>query len=234
MNPSNSKAISSASATCRHTSLLFALFIALLLPGCGEKTSPTVLKEIEALDSPSAEAREDALLHLADYKEKAKQAGPKAVELLSDDSAGVRAAAIKLIVTAKYDTDEALAGIGALASEEKDEDVRSQALDALKGLGADKEHAKAAAKLLVSKEERLRELGAIQLAEAGGNAVSAETELLAGLKDKSAYVRMNCAMAIGNIGVDASDGAKKQLEALKNDKEEMVRDAVKEALGKLQ
>ena len=234
MTPSNSKAISSASATCRHTSLLFVLFIALLLPGCGEKTSPTVLKEIEALDSTSAKEREDALLHLADHKEKAKQAGPKAVELLNDDSAGVRVAAIKLIATSRFDTAEALAAIAALAAEEKDEGVRSEALNALLGLEAHEEHAEVCAKLLGSKEEGVREVAALGLAEAKDKAVVAETEILTGLKDKSAYVRMYCAMAIGNIGVDASDGAKKQLEALKNDKEEMVRDAVKEALGKLQ
>jgi len=242
MNPSNSKATSSttgnigSAATGLQTSLLFTLLSTfLLLTGCGEgKVHPTVVKEMEGLESPSAKTREDSLLHLADMKGAAKKAGPKAVELLNDENVGVRVAAIKLIATSGYDTTEALAAIAALAADEKDESVRSEALNALKGLEAHEDHAKVCAKLLSSKEEEVREVAALGLAESGDMAVVAETEILTGLKDKSAYVRMYCAMAIGNMGVDASDGAKTQLEALKNDKEDMVKEAVKEALGKLQ
>ena len=45
---------------------------------------------------------------------------------------------------------------------------------------------------------------------------------------------MYCAMALGNLGAKASDEAKAQLETMKNDREKMVADAVKEALKKLQ
>jgi len=38
---------------------------------------------------------------------------------------------------------------------------------------------------------------------------------------------------LGNLGVDASDEARKGLEALKNDKEKMVQTAVKKALERL-
>ncbi len=241
MTTCNSKVISSAPekfgsvAFCWRTGQLLVLLSALLLPGCSKKTDPAVLEEMKALDSPSAADREDALLHLADMGDKAKPAAPKAVELLNDQSVGVRNAAIQLIIRTEHNTPESLAGIGALASEDEDEEVRHNALNALKSLGAHEKHAKICAELLSSRNERQREVGALGLAEAGEYAAVAQAQLVAGLKDrKSTYVRMYCATALGNLGAKASDEAKAQLETMKNDREKMVADAVKEALKKLQ
>ena len=240
MTTYKSKAISSAPekfgsvAFCWRTGQLLVLLSALLLPGCSKKTDPAVLEEMKALDSSSAADREDALLHLADMGDKAKPAAPKAVELLNDQSEGVRNAAIQLIIRTEHNTPESLAGIGALASEDEDEEVRHNALNALKSLGAHEKHAKIYAELLNSGKERQRELGALGLSEAGEHAAVAQAQLVAGLKDKLPYVRMYCAMALGNLGAKASDEAKAQLETMKNDREKMVADTVKEALKKLQ
>ena len=198
-----------------------------------KKISLNIPEEMEGLDSTSAIDRENSLLHLAESRVAAKKAAPKAVELLKDDSAGVRAAALQLIFRAEHNTPEALAGISILASGDKDENVRNEALSGLKIFGAHEEHAKVCAKLLGSKEQQLREIGSLGLTEANHHAVVVQAELVSALKDKSAYVRANCAEALGNLGVDASDEARKGLEALKNDKEKMVQTAVKKALERL-
>ena len=201
-------------ASCWRTGLLLVLLSALLLPGCG-KDNPKLKKELEGLKSASATERANALLHLADMGAAAKPAGPRAVELLKDPDMQVKTAAIKLIVTLKHKTPEALAGVGALAG------------------SAHEEHAMACAELLGSKIERLRELGSQGLAQANEHAVVAKTQLIAGLDDKLPYVKANCATALGNLGSNAPPEAKDKLTALLKDPEPMVVDEAKKALEKI-
>jgi|TARA_B100001971_G_C18251810_1_gene578862 HEAT repeat protein len=219
-------------ASCWRTGLLLAFFSALLLSGCGGKTDSRLAEEMKGLESSSAEKRTDALLHLADMGGLAKKAAPRAIELLKDGDAGVRNAAIQLIIRTKHNTKESLAGISALATGDKDEEVQGNALNALLGFEAHEEHAKACVKLLGG-EDRMREIGSLGLAGAKSPAVVAQKELVAGLKDKLPYVRMNCAKALGNLGSAASADTKAQLKAAEADKEKQVADAVTEALGKL-
>ena len=217
-------------ASCWRMGLLLVLLFALLLPGCGNKE---LKKEIEGLNSSSATERANALLHLADMGLAAKSAGPRAVELLKDLDIQVKTAAIKLIVTLKHKTPEALAGVGALAGSAEDDDLRGAALNALMALDAHEEHAKACAELLGSKIERLRELGSQGLAQANEHAVFAKTQLIAGLEDKLPYVKANCATALGNLGSNAPPEAKDKLTALLKDREPMVADEARKALEKI-
>ena len=219
-------------ASCWRTGLLLVLLSALLLPGCG-KDNPKLKKELEGLKSASATERANALLHLADMGAAAKPAGPRAVELLKDPDMQVKTAAIKLIVTLKHKTPEALAGVGALAGSAEDDDLRGAALNALMALDAHEEHAMACAELLGSKIERLRELGSQGLAQANEHAVVAKTQLIAGLDDKLPYVKANCATALGNLGSNAPPEAKDKLTALLKDPEPMVVDEAKKALEKI-
>jgi len=240
MSYSNSEKVSmftenSNPASSLWKSLLLGLFCSIFLPGCGDGAGPSKLdREMGALDSETASERETALMHLTGMgKEKAESAAPKAVELLKDENAAVRAAAVALIASFEHKTPEALAGLADLASGDTDADVQQNAMIALNDLGAHEQHVEAAKALLASDDGDKRCAAANALSEAGEHAAAVQTELIAGLMDTESCVREYCALALGNLGAKASAEAKAALADAAGDKESTVAEAVKTALENL-
>ena len=72
------------------------------------------------------------------------------------------------------------------------------------------------------------------LANLGDAAASAQTELIGALKSKNEVVRYKAAVALGNLGANATAEAKAGLEALASDPDAQVKASAKEALKKLE
>ncbi len=217
--------------------LLLALFCgALLLPGCGGGAGPSKLdRELKALESETASERETALLHLADMgKAEAESAASKAVGFLKDENAGVRGAAVKLLVKFEHKTPDALTALGSLAQSDSDESVQGEALQALQELGATDKYIEVCIAFLTGADAGKQSIGAngLQGVEKGA-AVAAQAALLTRLKDGSAEVRSQCVYALGNLGAKASDETKAALEAAAKDPDKDVAEAGKAALESL-
>ncbi len=205
------------SGTSPWPGLLIALFCALLLPGCGKKTSSKLDAELAALESSDAKARETALLHLVGMsKEDAASGAPKAVGLLKDTEKGVRSAAIQLILTSEHKSPEALAGLLATATGDADSEIQQAAMNALLNLGAAEEHL-AAAKVLLASDDAGKRCGAANsLAEASVESIATlEKELAACLTDKDDCAREYSALALEKLGDQASAETKAALAAAK-------------------
>jgi HEAT repeat protein len=240
MTASNSKTILtftdkfSFGASC-WPGLLLALLCALLLPGCTSDTDsilaadPELAEEINGLESALATDRETALLHLADLgKERAEDvAAPRAVELLKDENANVRKAAMLLITRFGHKTPESVAALIAAATSDEDVDVRGEAFY------GHEEFVKLCKTLLTGDDPDKRCMAANGLVGAGEHAMAAETELLAGLKDSEWCVREQCADALGKFGSKASAEVKAALKAAANDEDAKVAKAAKAALKNL-
>jgi len=237
MTPSTPKMINSlifkpGAGTSPWAGLLIALLCAFILPGCG-KTNSKLDAELAALDSDDAKARETALLHLADVAG-GEEAAPKAVELLKDDSEGVRAAAITLLAKYEHKTDEALGALASLASGDPDESVQGSALGALKELGATDKYVEVCVALLNGADAGKQSIGANGLQQVGDAAgEAAQAALLTRLKDGSAEVQAQCAYALGELGANASAETKTALEAAAKSTNKDVAEAGKAALESL-
>jgi len=212
--------------------LLLALLCALLLPGCGKKTSSQLDIELEALDSDDAKARQTAIMHLMDLPEGA-DGTKKVIGLLKDDSADVRSTAIKFLSKFENKDPEVVAAYKSLAASDPDAGVRDQAFGAFGTFGDQGEFIALCKEYLAGADEDKQFSGASALAGQGEAAAAAQTELIAALKSQNALVRYKSAVALGNLGAKATAEAKAGLEALASDSDAQVKESAKEALGKL-
>jgi len=240
MTYSNSKTRSNStdnfsSGTSRWRLLLLALFCgALLLPGCGGGAGPSKLdRELKALESETASERETALLHLAGMGKEAESAAPKAVGLLKDDNAGVRSAAIQLLVKLENKTPDALAAVTSVANDDSDESVRGEAFNALVTLSPEK-FAELCLTYVKGDDEAKQEQGANGLQSVDSIGKDAEAALVARLQSaSSSAVRQQCTFALGMLGSKASAETKAALEAAAKDSDKDVAAGAKGALESL-
>ena len=223
-----------SNTSCWRASLLLALCSVILMAcGGGVKSGSPLDQAIKNLGSELASERIAGLDGLIAAGSKAKEHASKAVPLLNDDKAKVRAAAIRVMTSLKHGTPDVLDILVSIVGSDSDPQCKVGALSALEQLGAKEKFAEACAAALKTGAPKLKEHAAMSLAQSENPVPKAQDALIAGCDDKSAVVRMSCVTALGNLGVDASDAAKAKLEALKGDTDEGVKEAVKEALANL-
>jgi len=217
--------------------LLAALLICI---ACGDKPATSgngndeaaqIALEMEQLSSDDAEARATALERLAGF-DGAKEAAPKAVELLSDPATAVKMGAIQVIQKFKYNTPESVGALESLAKEGEDPGVKENALFALSYIGANEQFVAICKEHLASGDPDRMCVGANGLARGGEDAAkAAQAEIIAGLESKDPCVRGQCAVAVGNLGADAPPEAKSAVQKLTKDKDESVAENAKAAMA---
>ena len=219
--------------SCWRTSLLFA-FCSVFLLACGGGANDSALDiAVKNLESELASERIAGLEGLIAAGSKAKEHASKAVPLLSDDKAKVRAAAIRVVVKFKHATEEVTAALVSIVENDSDVQCKVGSFNALKELGEEEKFVEACAAALTKGNAELKENAAMALAQSENPVPKAQDALIAGCDDKSAVVRMSCVTALGNLGVDASDAAKAKIKALEADADADVKEAAKEALANL-
>ena len=199
--------------------------------GNGNDEAAQIALEMEQLSSDDAEARATALERLAGF-DGAKEAAPKAVELLSDPATAVKMGAIQVIQKFKYNTPESVGALESLAKEGEDPGVKENALFALSYIGANEQFVAICKEHLASGDPDRMCVGANGLARGGEDAAkAAQAEIIAGLESKDPCVRGQCAVAVGNLGADAPPEAKSAVQKLTKDKDESVAENAKAAMA---
>ena len=214
--------------------LTLLAFCSVFLLACGGGSPDSALdKAVKNLGSDLASERIAGLDGLIAAGSKAKEHVAKAVPLLSDDKAKVRAAAIRVVVKFKHTTEEVTDALVSIVESDSDIQCKIGGFNALKELGEEAKFVKACAAALTKGNAELKENAAMALAQSENPVPNAQDALIAGCDDKNAVVRMSCVTALGNLGVDASDAAKAKIKALEADADADVKEAAKEALANL-
>tara|TARA_Y100000588_G_C14142880_1_gene876930 strand:+ start:627 stop:1364 length:738 start_codon:yes stop_codon:yes gene_type:complete len=204
--------------------------------GNGNDEAAQIALEMEQLSSDDAEARATALERLAGFDgDGAKEAAPRAVELLSDPATAVKMGAIQVIQKFKYNTPESVGTLEKLAKEGEDPGVKENALFTLSYIGANEQFVAICREHLASGDPDRMCVGANGLARGGEAAAkAAQAEIIAGLESKDPCVRGQCAVAVGNLGADAPPEAKSAVQKLTKDKDESVAENAKAAMENLE
>ena len=214
--------------------LTLLAFCSVFLLACGGGSGDSALdKAVKNLGSELASERIAAIDTLIASGNKAKEHVAKAVPLLNDDKAKVRAAAIRLVVKFKHGTEEVTDALVSIVESDSDIQCKIGGFNALKELGEEAKFVEACAAALTKGNAELKENAAMALALSENPVPKAQDALIAGCDDKNAVVRMSCVTALGNLGVDASDAAKAKIKALEADADADVKEAAKEALANL-
>ena len=176
------------------------LVCAALFVGCAAG-DPKLAEALENIQNPDEAFRLPGINTLSSMGEKAKPHADKVAALLKDDSAEMRGLAISLLGQLKHSSPEIVQELGAMATGDKDNGVRANALETLAQLGAQDEFAKAGKAILAGDDDTAFKGETIMIIEQSGagsvTALKAELEAIAGGSDE-----------------DLADAAKRALKSL--------------------
>jgi HEAT repeat protein len=210
--------------------LLILLVLGLNL-GCGTKDPHRVKfdEELSTLRKGSTGERENAALHLADYKTLGELAIPALVTAMDDPEPKVRAAAAYAVGKLNKDSLDATIKLMDLVLKDKDMEVRKMAFDGIVVIGKPTQKVQACKALFLSKDKSLRLEAIMKVGSIGDSVEEFIPSLLEGLRDPDGDIRMYCAYAIGELGRKASD-AIPVLKQMAVDKNSAARKAAATAL----
>jgi HEAT repeat protein len=196
-----------SAVTVRADFLLFILMGFSLIIGCAPKDPHRVKfdEEVSLLKKGDKTERENAALHLADYKTLGDVAIPALIAAMDDPEPKVRAAAAYAVGKLNADSLEATIKLLDVVLKDKDTEVRKKAFFGIMVVGKPTHKAQACKALFLSKEKELRLEAIMKVESIGDAAVEFIPSLLDGLKDPDGDIRMYCAYAIGGLGRKASD-----------------------------
>ncbi|WP_199245211.1 HEAT repeat domain-containing protein [[Phormidium] sp. ETS-05] len=195
----------------------------------GTPATPALL---DALKSPKPQVRWSAATALGGYYYREEKVIEALVKLFKDPDARVRRSAFASVAnialmsrsSSSSSLKAAVPDLITALKQDKDDDVRRSAAEALGRMGAE---AKAAVPDLITalkdKDDGVRRSAAEALGDIGAEAKAAVPDLITALKDKDDGVRRSAAEALGDIGAEAKAAVPDLITALKQDKDDGVR-----------
>tara|TARA_B100001013_G_C24616569_1_gene445423 strand:+ start:900 stop:1595 length:696 start_codon:yes stop_codon:yes gene_type:complete len=213
--------------------LLPVVALALLI-GCGrDPRAKKFAKELKLLKNGTTEERADAILHIADMGELAKDALPYLIKALDDPESKVVVTASTVLARIGEPSSEVASKLIEIIEKETDTKVVSSALNCLNVIGAKDDKKKVIVALMNNESGQLRADAALSIFRLGADGVEFLPLLVQGIKDKDPNVRMYSSLALGSLGSKASS-ALPELNKLLDDEVDYVREEAQRAVQKIE